>query len=122
MNDEQKKVPSAIGMKRSLETSQLLQYRIRHTVPERTIQMQQAIIDKDFKTFAKLTMKDSNEMHATCLDTYPPCVYMNNISHSIINLIHSYNDAVNDVKVRNIFIIFYLHFAVNYNIKFKHIS
>ncbi|XP_029678767.1 diphosphomevalonate decarboxylase [Formica exsecta] len=99
VNEEQKKVSSAIGMKRSMETSQFLQYRITHTVPERANKMQQAIIEKDFKTFAELTMKDSNQMHAVCLDTYPPCVYMNNISNSIMNLIHSYNEAVNDVKV-----------------------
>lgn len=61
--------------------------------------MQRAIIEKDFKSFAELTMKDSNQLHAVCLDTYPPCFYMNNISNNIINLVHSYNDAVNDVKV-----------------------
>ncbi|XP_029163993.1 diphosphomevalonate decarboxylase [Nylanderia fulva] len=99
VNDEKKKVPSAIGMKRSMETSEFLQYRITHTVLERTNKIQQAIVEKDFKTFAELTMKDSNQMHAVCLDTYPPCVYMNDISTSIMNLIHSYNDAVNDVKV-----------------------
>jgi len=103
VSDEQKKVPSAIGMKRSIETSQLLQYRITHVVPERANKMQQAIIEKDFKSFAELTMKDSNQFHAVCLDTYPPCIYMNNISNSIMNLIHSYNDAVNDVKVHEIF-------------------
>lgn len=83
-----------------------------HTVPERANKIQQAIVEKNFKIFAELTMKDSNEMHATCLDTYPPCVYMNDISHSIVNLIHSYNDAVNDVKVQkvlNFFIITYLY-------------
>lgn len=90
-------------MKRSLETSELLQHRIVHVVPERANKIQRAIIEKDFKSFAELTMKDSNQFHAVCLDTYPPCIYMNNISHNIINLIHSYNDAVNDVKVHEIF-------------------
>ncbi|XP_071557158.1 diphosphomevalonate decarboxylase [Temnothorax nylanderi] len=99
VSDEQKKVPSAIGMKRSMETSQLLQHRIMHVVPERANEMQRAIVEKDFKNFAQLTMKDSNQFHAVCLDTYPPCIYMNDISNSIINLVHSYNDAVNDVKV-----------------------
>ncbi|XP_071635505.1 diphosphomevalonate decarboxylase [Temnothorax longispinosus] len=99
VSDEQKKVPSAIGMKRSMETSQLLQHRIMHVVPERANKMQRAIVEKDFKNFAQLTMKDSNQFHAVCLDTYPPCIYMNDISNSIINLVHSYNDAVNDVKV-----------------------
>lgn len=86
-------------MKRSVETSELLQYRMTHVVPERINKMQRAIVEKDFKTFAELTMKDSNQMHAVCLDTYPPCTYMNDISHSIINLIHSYNDAMDDIKV-----------------------
>ncbi|KYN12825.1 Diphosphomevalonate decarboxylase [Trachymyrmex cornetzi] len=99
VSDEQKKVSSAIGMKRSIETSQLLQYRIMHVVPERANKMQQAIVEKNFKNFAELTMKDSNQFHAVCLDTYPPCIYMNNISNNIMNLVHSYNDAVNDVKV-----------------------
>lgn len=117
MNDEKKNVSSAIGMKRSMETSEFLQYRIRQTVPERTNKIHQAIVEKDFKTFAELTMKDSNQMHAVCLDTYPPCIYMNDTSNSIINLIHSYNDAVNDVKVRNIFIIYILHFFINYSMK-----
>ncbi|XP_011163916.1 diphosphomevalonate decarboxylase isoform X1 [Solenopsis invicta] len=99
VNDEQKKVPSAIGMRRSIETSELLKYRIKHVVPERANKMQQAIIEKDFKSFAELTMKDSNQFHAVCLDTYPPCIYTNDISNSIMNLVHSYNDAVNDVKI-----------------------
>ncbi|RLU22873.1 hypothetical protein DMN91_005151 [Ooceraea biroi] len=99
VNDQQKKVASAVGMKRSLQTSEFLQYRITHSVPKRANKMQQAIVEKDFKTFAELTMRDSNQMHAVCLDTYPPCVYMNDTSHGIVNLVHAYNDAVNDVKV-----------------------
>lgn len=85
-------------MKKSMETSELMRYRIANVVPERADKMQRAIIQKDFKTFAELTMKDSNQMHAICLDTYPPFTYMNNISHSIINFVHSYNDAMDDVK------------------------
>ncbi|XP_076623411.1 mevalonate diphosphate decarboxylase [Colletes latitarsis] len=99
VNDSKKKVSSAIGMKRGMETSELLKHRVKHIVPEMANKMQQAIIDKDFKTFAELTMKDSNQLHAVTLDTYPPCVYMNDISHAIADLIHSYNDAINDIRV-----------------------
>ncbi|XP_031826549.1 mevalonate diphosphate decarboxylase isoform X2 [Nomia melanderi] len=99
LNDAQKKVSSAIGMKRSMETSELLKYRVKHIVPIVADKMQQAIIKKDFKTFAELSMKDSNQMHATALDTYPPCIYMNDISHAVVDLIHSYNNAVNEIKV-----------------------
>lgn len=99
VDDKRKKVPSAIGMKRSLETSDLLRHRITSVFPDRADRMQRAIIEKDFKTFAELTMKDSNQMHAVCLDTYPPCVYMNDVSYSVVNLVHSYNDATNDTKI-----------------------
>ena len=99
VKDSKKKVSSAIGMKRGMETSELLKYRAKHIVPERTNRIQQAIIEKDYKTFAELTMKDSNQMHAAVLDTYPPCTYMNDVSHAVVELIHSYNEAVNSVKV-----------------------
>jgi hypothetical protein len=59
----------------------------------------QAIINKDFDTFADITMKDSNQFHAVCLDTFPPNVYMNDTSHTIVNLIHAYNTASGKNKV-----------------------
>nr|XP_003702160.1 PREDICTED: diphosphomevalonate decarboxylase [Megachile rotundata] len=99
VNDCRKKVSSAIGMKRTMETSELLKHRVKHVVPERANRIQQAIIEKDFKTFAELTMKESNQLHAVNLDTYPPNIYMNDISHAIVELVHLYNEAVHDVKV-----------------------
>lgn len=44
-------------------------------------------------------MKDSNQFHAVCLDTFPPNVYMNDTSHAIVNLIHEYNIASGKNKV-----------------------
>ncbi|XP_071878410.1 mevalonate diphosphate decarboxylase [Bombus fervidus] len=99
VNDAKKKVSSSVGMKRTMETSDLVQYRIKHVIPERIKKMEQAIVEKDFKIFAEHTMKDSNQMHAVCLDAYPPFVYMNDVSHAIVDLVHAYNEAVNEVKV-----------------------
>ncbi|KAF7988385.1 hypothetical protein HCN44_000958 [Aphidius gifuensis] len=99
VNDSKKKVSSAIGMKNSVETSELLKYRANKCVPERVELMQQAIIDRNFDKFAELTIKDSNQMHAVCLDTYPPCSYLTDVTHSIIDIVHAYNDAVNCLKV-----------------------
>lgn len=98
VNDSRKKVSSATGMKRTVETSDLLKHRIKH-IPEIANKMEEAIIEKDFETFAELTMRDSNQLHAVCLDAYPPCTYMNDISHAVVDLIHSYNAAVNGIKV-----------------------
>ncbi|KAK9300898.1 hypothetical protein QLX08_006600 [Tetragonisca angustula] len=99
VNDTKKKISSSIGMKRTIETSDLMQHRIKHVLPNRIKIIEQAIIEKDFKTFAEHTIKDSNQMHAVCLDAYPPVVYMNDVSHTIINFVHAYNEAVNEVKV-----------------------
>lgn len=44
-------------------------------------------------------MKDSNQFHAVCLDTYPPCVYMTDVSHRIAAIIHGYNKNAGETCV-----------------------
>ena len=98
-SDEQKKVASSTGMKRSVETSALIHYRAETIVPDRIRRMRKAISDKNFEVFAQLTMEDSNQLHAVCLDTYPPCVYMNTVSHAIVQMVHQYNEIFKSTKV-----------------------
>lgn len=43
--------------------------------------MEEAIRNRDFASFARLTCADSNQFHAVCLDTSPPIFYMNDTSH-----------------------------------------
>lgn len=38
-------------------------------------------------------MKDSNQFHATCLDTFPPVFYLNDISKTIISFVTAYNQV-----------------------------
>jgi diphosphomevalonate decarboxylase len=102
IKDSKKKISSAQGMKRTLITSDFIKYRAENILPTKIGKMQQAILDKDFESFAELTMKDSNQMHAVCLETYPPCIYMNDTSHLIVDLIHSYNAANNKAKVNKV--------------------
>lgn len=49
-------------------------------VPKRIEQMEKAIESMDFAEFAKITCADSNQFHATCLDTSPPIFYLNDTS------------------------------------------
>ena len=48
-------------MQTSVQTSSLLGYRAKNTVPKRLEQMITAINDKDFQTFAELAMKVSEQ-------------------------------------------------------------
>src|SRR3954465_10724067 len=69
-----------------------MQYRADVVVPERMRQRGKAIKERDFETFGRITMQDSNQFHAVCLDTYPPIFYMNDVSRSIVHLVHLYNE------------------------------
>lgn len=99
VGDAKKKVSSTKGMKISTETSELLQYRIQKCVPERTEEICKAIKERNFRKFAEITMKDSNQFHAICLDSYPPFSYMTAVSHKIIEMVHEYNSMCGDIKV-----------------------
>ena len=102
VSDDKKGTSSTSGMQRTVETSALLRYRIEHIVPERMTLISEAIKARDFSTFAKITMQDSNQFHAVALDTEPPIFYMNDVSRAIISLIVEYNrvsvDAGGPVK------------------------
>lgn len=100
VNDARKKTSSTSGMSRSVATSPLLKHRAEIVVPQRIDEMKAAIAGKDFNKFAQLSMQDSNQFHAVCLDTYPPCVYLNDVSHAVINAVHNYNAAWGDDHTR----------------------
>lgn len=99
VSDTKKKVGSSLGMKLAVQNSELLKYRADVCVPKRIADMERAIAARDFPTFGRLTMQDSNQFHAICLDTFPPCVYMNDTSHSVANFVHAYNDDRHEIRV-----------------------
>ncbi|XP_026233434.1 diphosphomevalonate decarboxylase [Anabas testudineus] len=96
---ERKPVGSTSGMQTSVQTSCLLKHRADSVVPGRMVEMIEAVQRKDFPAFAELTMKDSNQFHATCLDTYPPIFYLSSVSHQVINLVHRYNSHYGETRV-----------------------
>lgn len=93
VSDAKKDTGSTDGMTRSVQTSQLLRHRALNVVPERLAKIEAAYKARDFETFAQITMADSNQFHATCLDTFPPIFYMNDTSRRIIGLVHKLNAA-----------------------------
>ncbi|XP_054892920.1 diphosphomevalonate decarboxylase [Poeciliopsis prolifica] len=98
-SSERKPIGSTSGMQTSVQTSLLLQHRADAIVPRRMADMMEAVRKKDFPAFAELTMKDSNQFHATCLDTHPPIFYLNSVSQQIIHLVHRYNKYCGETRV-----------------------
>ncbi|KAK9473311.1 GHMP kinase [Dipodascopsis tothii] len=92
-----KETPSTTGMQVTVATSTLFEHRIKDVVPKRFEQMSAAILAKDFETFGRLTMVDSNQFHAVCLDSTPPIFYMNDTSRSVIALVEKLNALHNRV-------------------------
>lgn len=60
-------------------------------MPRHMEQMEKAIQERDFESFAEVTMKDSNSFHACCLDTYPPIFYLNDVSRAAIRAVEDIN-------------------------------
>ncbi|KAH7125125.1 GHMP kinase [Dendryphion nanum] len=86
-----KDVSSTSGMQTTVATSSLFSARANETVPRRMQEMQRAIKEKDFEAFGKVTMVDSNSFHATCLDTWPPIFYLNDVSRAAIKVVEAIN-------------------------------
>ncbi|GFU47260.1 diphosphomevalonate decarboxylase [Nephila pilipes] len=99
VNANKKEISSTKGMQQTVLTSSLLPFRVSNIVPRRVEMIKKAILEKDFQTFAEITMKESNQFHAVCLDTFPPIHYLNSTSYEIMRLIHSYNEFYGENKV-----------------------
>jgi diphosphomevalonate decarboxylase len=53
-----------------------------------------SISKKDFHTFFEIIMKNSNSLHSVMLSSYPPLIYLNDISFKIIEKIHEINKEI----------------------------
>lgn len=83
---DKKDVSSTAGMQQTVASSALFQHRAEEVVPKRMKAMEKAVHTRDFEAFATLSMKDSNNFHACCLDTQPPIFYMNDTSRAAIRM------------------------------------
>lgn len=99
MHEAQKSVSSTSGMENSLRTSQLSQYRIAHCVEQNLEQLRRALACKDFSQLAAVTMRESNQLHAICLDSAPAIVYLNAASFLIIEFVHVVNEVCGKATV-----------------------
>ena len=94
---EKKKVSSRSGMKQTIATSPLYPARLKY-LPSSIETVRDAILKRDLPRLLEAIMRESNNMHATMLDTWPPIMYLNDISKHIIYAIHDYNASVGEIR------------------------
>lgn len=94
---EKKGVSSTTGMQTTVKTSSLFKTRAEVVVPQRMKEMEKAILERDFESFGKVTMAESNSFHATCLDTEPPIFYLNDVSRAAIRVVEGINKMAGKV-------------------------
>ncbi len=92
VSETRKKVSSSEGHSATMRTSSL--YAARPAFAEANAAgATAAILGRDFGSLAEIVMRDSNNMHATMLDTWPHIRYMNDKSWEIVDAVHELNDS-----------------------------
>ena len=94
VNQKEKDVSSSIGMKITKETSELFKYRIKYIVNKNIELLKKSLAEKDFNTLAEIIIKDSNNFHACCRDSYPSINYLNEESDFIMKIVMTLNKLV----------------------------
>ncbi|MDP2717297.1 MAG: diphosphomevalonate decarboxylase, partial [Candidatus Micrarchaeota archaeon] len=87
---EKKKVSSRAGMKQTVQTSGLYQKRL-HDLDHTLRVVRNAIAKRDGPSLYEAIMRESLNMHAVMLDTWPPIAYLNDTSRRIIHAVLDYN-------------------------------
>jgi len=87
---ERKKLGSADGMEITTRTSTLYPERVKSR-PKILAHMRRAILKRDLPSFLELAMRESSHMHAVMLDSFPPIIYLNDISRDIMAGVHDFN-------------------------------
>ncbi|MDE1851906.1 MAG: diphosphomevalonate decarboxylase [Candidatus Micrarchaeota archaeon] len=96
VSTERKRVLSRSGMRQTVESSAL--YKARTKFAESNAkEMIKAVKTKDFAGMAGIIMRESNDMHAVMLDTFPPIFYLNDSSKEIMAAIHELNGSMGKI-------------------------
>ncbi|MEM4554226.1 MAG: diphosphomevalonate decarboxylase [Candidatus Anstonellaceae archaeon] len=90
VSHEKKEIGSSDAMERTTKTSSLYWKRVAD-LPKTISKMKRAIKERDLAAFLELAMRESSNMHAVMLDTYPPIVYLNDVSKEIMRQVHLFN-------------------------------
>ena len=91
VDNSKKEVSSSKGMQLSKETSEFMKYRVEHVVQKHLKEAKTALKEKIFESLGRVIMKDTNNFHAVCRDTFPTINYLNAQSEFIIKCVNEIN-------------------------------
>jgi len=91
VNQKEKEISSKLGMKITKETSELFKYRINFVVNNNLEKLKKSLEEKNFNDLAEVVIKDSNNFHACCRDSYPSINYLNEQSDFIMKCVMTLN-------------------------------
>jgi diphosphomevalonate decarboxylase len=92
VDSSKKKISSSDGHRATANSSVLV--KSRYEFAEKGVEkVINAVNARDLAGLAEAAMKDSNNMHATMLDTYPPIIYLTDASRDIIYAVHELNKS-----------------------------
>jgi diphosphomevalonate decarboxylase len=91
VNAKEKTIGSREGMALSVETCSWLHYRAKEVVPKRMARLESALSAGDWKVIVECTIQDSNELHAVCMSTYPPILYLEDTTLQLMRNCEAYN-------------------------------
>ncbi|EZQ01805.1 MULTISPECIES: diphosphomevalonate decarboxylase [Acidianus] len=92
VSDKEKRISSRIGMQTSVETSYLMESRLKF-IDNTFSQVLESVRRRDEKKFFELLMRHSNNMHAVILDSWPSFFYLNDISIDIMKWVQDFGNA-----------------------------
>lgn len=90
--ESRKKISSRAGMKQTVQNGILYKSRLDY-VEGAVNRLVNAVKKKDFETLGEITMRDSMNMHATMLDTWPPIMYLDDNSKDAIYRVQELNQS-----------------------------
>ena len=89
----EKKVKSRAGMKTTVKTNPLYKHWVEYEETVLLKKVIEAVGNRDFSTFADLTMKLCNGLHAMAMYTAPRISYLNDVSQQIIDSVLMLNES-----------------------------
>ncbi|VDM02937.1 unnamed protein product, partial [Schistocephalus solidus] len=91
INVDKKTVGSTVAMRTTMQSSCLFREARKTAVAERLPLFIKALQRCDFSALAELTMRESNALHAVCLDSWPPAIFLNETSFAVMQFVHIVN-------------------------------